>query len=453
MKLDLCVLFLLELEKRVSHLSNLTHKNITAYECISCIKNKDYLSIYLVQEFILGTSVFNISATLGWSPEGASMVAKGVLEALIFLHNNGITHGNLMDSTVLLDNSGVIRVTDFSIVPYLQELSNGGEISGCSSDLPALGILVESLIPTPNLEMRDFIDKCKSERLLTSSELLVHPFLFPLPTDHSKTPDHNNVFQLQPLERALAERPQSNINLSQIAHFMPVISDKSRLQTEFEISSFIGKGAFGDVLKVRNKLDNRQYAIKRIPMSPRNKQLYRKMTREVELLSKLNHENVVRYFNSWIETGTGGLSQRSDSDSEGSSITNEIVKQSQSHRLTNTTSNIDKSDSEEDSDDWINFAPGGNDDDSDVVEFVNSRGEPVEAIDECSDDESDGIGNGHQKKIEFQYMYIQMEFCEKNTLRELIDNDLAHDKERCWKLFREIVEGLSHIHQQGMIHR
>lgn len=26
------------------------------------------------------------------------------------------------------------------------------------------------------------------------------------------------------------------------------------------------------------------------------------MTREVELLSRLNHENVVRYFNSWIES-------------------------------------------------------------------------------------------------------------------------------------------------------
>jgi len=28
------------------------------------------------------------------------------------------------------------------------------------------------------------------------------------------------------------------------------------------------------------------------------------MTREVELLSRLNHENVVRYYNSWIETST-----------------------------------------------------------------------------------------------------------------------------------------------------
>lgn len=27
------------------------------------------------------------------------------------------------------------------------------------------------------------------------------------------------------------------------------------------------------------------------------------------------------------------------------------------------------------------------------------------------------------------------------------------DRDRLWRFFREIVEGLSHIHQQGMIHR
>lgn len=50
-------------------------------------------------------------------------------------------------------------------------------------------------------------------------------------------------------------------------------------------------------------------------------------------------------------------------------------------------------------------------------------------------------------------MYIQMEFCEKSTLRTAIDSELYKDKERYWRLFREIVEGLAHIHQQGMIHR
>lgn len=56
------------------------------------------------------------------------------------------------------------------------------------------------------------------------------------------------------------------------------------------------------IFQVRNKLDRCFYAIKRIELNPMNKLLYKKITREVKLLSRLNHENVVRYFNSWIET-------------------------------------------------------------------------------------------------------------------------------------------------------
>lgn len=50
-------------------------------------------------------------------------------------------------------------------------------------------------------------------------------------------------------------------------------------------------------------------------------------------------------------------------------------------------------------------------------------------------------------------MYLQMEFCEKSTLRTAIDNGLYKDEERLWRLFREMVDGLSHIHVKGMIHR
>ena len=49
-----------------------------------------------------------------------------------------------------------------------------------------------------------------------------------------------------------------------------------------------------------------------------------------------------------------------------------------------------------------------------------------------------------------QYLYIQMEYCEKSTLRNLIDEGLHGDKERVWRLFREIVEGLVHFHTQVM---
>jgi len=43
----------------------------------------------------------------------------------------------------------------------------------------------------------------------------------------------------------------------------------------------------------------------------------------------------------------------------------------------------------------------------------------------------------------------QMEYCENQTLRQLIDQGELHSNEdRVWRLFREIVEGLEHIHSK-----
>lgn len=48
-------------------------------------------------------------------------------------------------------------------------------------------------------------------------------------------------------------------------------------------------------------------------------------------------------------------------------------------------------------------------------------------------------------------LYIQMEYCERQTLKDLID--IGVDPDDGWRLFRQILEGLVHIHSQGMIHR
>lgn len=37
--------------------------------------------------------------------------------------------------------------------------------------------------------------------------------------------------------------------------------------------------------------------------------------------------------------------------------------------------------------------------------------------------------------------------------RQAIDKGLHQEHFRAWRLFREIVEGLAHVHQRGMIHR
>ena len=42
-----------------------------------------------------------------------------------------------------------------------------------------------------------------------------------------------------------------------------------------------------------------------------------------------------------------------------------------------------------------------------------------------------------------------MEYCENQTLRQLIDSaELWKNEDRAWRLFREIAEGLEHIHSK-----
>lgn len=276
------------IEKQISYLSQLKHKNLISYECVNCMRRKEGLIVFVAQDFVLGTSLNSISSTLGWSYSGLSTITRGILEALIFLHNEGVSHSNLDDCSVFMDNSGTCRVTDFTLTPYLHYLNDGEKTR--QGDLPALGYLLESLVQLPSADMYDFIEMCKSERTLSASDLLEHPFLL------SSSNHESNSTQLMPT--------QLKKDKSDVAMCPTMPAGHSRLQTEFEVQQWLGQGAYGDVLKVKNLLDNRQYAIKRIPLTSRSKQIYKKMTREVELLSRLNHENVVRYFNSWIESAT-----------------------------------------------------------------------------------------------------------------------------------------------------
>lgn len=41
-----------------------------------------------------------------------------------------------------------------------------------------------------------------------------------------------------------------------------------------------------------------------------------------------------------------------------------------------------------------------------------------------------------------------MEYCEKSTLRDTIDQGLYQDTNRLWRLFREILDGLAYIHEK-----
>ena len=58
----------------------------------------------------------------------------------------------------------------------------------------------------------------------------------------------------------------------------------------------MGKGGYGVVVAAINRLDGRQYAVKKIKMQSQSPQGFSRLIREVTTLSRLQHPHVVRYF-------------------------------------------------------------------------------------------------------------------------------------------------------------
>ena len=80
----------------------------------------------------------------------------------------------------------------------------------------------------------------------------------------------------------------------------------SRYLVDFEPQQCLGKGGFGVVFEAKNKLDDRHYAVKRIQL-PQRDSAKKKVMREVKCLAKLDHKNIVRYFNTWLEKPPPGM--------------------------------------------------------------------------------------------------------------------------------------------------
>lgn len=70
---------------------------------------------------------------------------------------------------------------------------------------------------------------------------------------------------------------------------------------DFEVLSKLGEGSFGIVFKVQRKLDANKYVLKKINISKMNTRCKEDALNEVRFLSKLEHPNIVKYYDSFIE--------------------------------------------------------------------------------------------------------------------------------------------------------
>ncbi|KAF2999347.1 hypothetical protein E8E13_005709 [Curvularia kusanoi] len=417
-----------------------------------------------------------------------------LLEALDFLHRNGVVHKRVFPHNILLNKSSdgniSIKLADASFQESLHNLRDfhrgeGVFTSSWSSfwippelgqdtkrtrktDVWDVGIVFLQMLFGLDVPQKYNSPKDLSDVLNCSEPLqeMMRKFFKP---DPRKRP---SAFDLIPCEFLrndvpVYERPltplRSRHSSSSLGHYRlrressaGVGPSYSRYAEDWVEQGRLGKGGYGEVVKARNKVDGRIYAIKKIKQ--KSSSALTEVLSEVMLLSRLNHPSVVRYYTAWPEGDTGASAEMSedesafDSDESGSESDTshggtQSLTYSRSTGLDFISSNGYK----------IEFGSDvGSDDDDGAVVFG-------------SDSEEDGTGTASGPRSPLvrrrtasgtfvarstrSILYIQMEFCEKQTLRDLIRRGLYDEPEEYWRLFRQILEGLAHVHGHGIIHR
>ena len=93
---------------------------------------------------------------------------------------------------------------------------------------------------------------------------------------------------------------ENDSNDSIIPAFLVNQPNRILFPDNFVLQEQIGKGSFGNILKVYNKLDSQFYALKIIENDEKLEE--DKFLREIRLLAFLDHPNIVRYHTSWSES-------------------------------------------------------------------------------------------------------------------------------------------------------
>ncbi|XP_058254672.1 eIF-2-alpha kinase GCN2 isoform X2 [Hemibagrus wyckioides] len=507
-------------ESELNSLLKLDHPNLVRYQALSYSEREDCLVVDLLAEHVPGSSLAeSLSSGTSLPPDQLRHHAAQLLAALDYLHTNSVVHKQLTASSVLLDAQGNVRLADYSLAKRLGDMCKEDIFeqphvrfsedtlptrTGKKGDIWSLGLLLMALtqgrevkeypVTVPSslpADLQDFLKKCvclNDVDRWNTQQLLEHSFLRP-PSPKSLPPCQESSPEDLDVDFASTVIPRNHL-LS--APFSTVVQKQfSRYFIEFEELQLLGKGAFGAVIKVQNKLDGCYYAVKCIQVNPASKQ-FRRIKGEVTLLSRLNHENIVRYYNAWIERheapSTGvessdtskpastpempsrpaapprlnelGLLDNVEDDAPPPALASSVEWSTSLERSSSAKCNATDSSDEDDEDEadvfCPSFLPSNSDSESDII-FGNgdaSRDSIVQ--DELSKREGVDMAESsisERPPLIAHYLYIQMEYCEKSTLRDTIDQGLYQDYSRLWRLFREILDGIAYIHEQGMIHR
>ncbi|MDI1491733.1 MAG: eukaryotic translation initiation factor 2-alpha kinase [Ramalina farinacea] len=226
----------------------------------------------------------------------------------------------------------------------------------------------------------------------------------------------------------------------------------------------LGRGGFGEVFRARNRTDGQLYAIKKI--KARSRAALDPVLSEVTVLSRLNHPNVVRYFASWIEEDEKGtLEDKSSLDISQETMIASMSSLGLHAPIPLSSRGLDfissshvvfgdneEFDDESDSENEDNASSSGSSlSPEDQLTNGQSYEGPSPSISEGSvSEQTVEMGPPHSP---WTNLYIQMEYCKQETLRNLINSGIQSNQAQCWRLFGQIVRGLEHIHAASIVHR
>uniref|UniRef100_A0A8C3WE73 Eukaryotic translation initiation factor 2-alpha kinase 1 n=1 Tax=Catagonus wagneri TaxID=51154 RepID=A0A8C3WE73_9CETA len=280
----------------------------------------------------------------------------------------------------------------------------------------------------------------------------------------------------------------------------------SRYLNEFEELAVLGKGGYGRVYKVRNKLDGQYYAIKKILIKGATKTDCMKVLREVKVLAGLQHPNIVGYHTAWIEHVHVAQRQadrislqlpslevidqedprdrydvKSDESNSSSIIFAEFTPEEETslvesgverenNRLVNYTTNLvprNGSEFESSLESQEKGLSGGSSGSIAGHQLPLPHHSELEENFTSTEESSEGNLNlSGQTEVQYHLMlHIQMQLCELSLWDWIADRNRrgreSVDESACpyvmasvaTKIFQELVEGVFYIHNMGIVHR
>ncbi|KAL3474529.1 anticodon binding domain of tRNAs-domain-containing protein [Aspergillus californicus] len=398
-----------------------------------------------------------------------------LLEALEYYHRNGFVHGDIQSGRILLfrNPTGGTIVKLLSSIEDALPVSNESKRPLTTSKSPFWvppELTQERSSPTMKTDVWDLgivflqmgFGKDVLQRYTSANALMdaldLSPSLHDLLQEFFRPNPKRRptAFQLQPSEFFRVDSPlvmrtsvSNSMSLPRRPRFESIsggFPSFSRYIQDFDEAGRLGKGGFGEVVKARNKLDARFYAIKKI--SHKSATALKDTLSEIMLLSRLNHPYVVRYYTAWLEEDYVQGNEEALSFTDGNSFPSTVSKDFEY----STTGGLDFISSSGYPN--IEFAPDSDEEDAGTVSTKEKRETPETfGTESGTGKELSRVRSGSQGRPVLTSLYIQMEYCEKHTLRDLIKNGLYDDIDRSWRLFRQILDGLTHIHGHGIIHR